>query len=62
MLDYSFNNGALSGVKRQRRESDNSLPTSAETKNTWSYACTPYIHRHACRAQEQLYLYYFERS
>jgi len=28
---------SFTGVKRPRRETDSSLPTSAEFKNTWSY-------------------------
>jgi hypothetical protein len=34
--------GALSlGLKRPGREADHSLPSSAEVKNSWSYASTP---------------------
>jgi hypothetical protein len=34
--------GTLSlGVKRQGREADHSLPSSAEVKNAWSYTFTP---------------------
>jgi hypothetical protein len=29
------------GVKRPKHEADNSLPTSAEIKNTWRYRSTP---------------------
>jgi len=32
------------GVKRQVREANHSLPTSAEIKNAWSYTSTPPIH------------------
>jgi hypothetical protein len=39
--------GALSlGVKRPGREADNSLPSSAEVKNMWSYASIPSIRLH----------------
>jgi hypothetical protein len=35
--------GALSpGVKRQRREADDSPPTSAEVKTMWTYTSTPH--------------------
>jgi hypothetical protein len=34
--------GALSlGVKRQGREADHLLPSSAENKNAWNYTYTP---------------------
>jgi len=40
--------GALSlGVKRPGRDADQSSPSSAEVKNTWSYTCTPPIRLHA---------------
>jgi hypothetical protein len=37
--------GAISpGMKRSRREADQSLPFNAEVKNAWSYTSTfPYI-------------------
>jgi hypothetical protein len=39
--------GALSlGVKRPEREADNSPPSSAEVKSTWSYTSTPPIRLH----------------
>jgi hypothetical protein len=31
----------IPGVKQPERESDNSLPSSAEVKNAWSYTSTP---------------------
>jgi hypothetical protein len=33
--------GPFPGVKRQGREADHSLPTSAEVKNPWIYTYTP---------------------
>jgi hypothetical protein len=39
--------GALSvGVRRSGRKTDDSLLSSAEVKNTWSYTSTPSIHLH----------------
>jgi hypothetical protein len=39
--------GALSsGVKQPGRETNHSLPTSAEVKNTWIYTSTPSIRLH----------------
>jgi hypothetical protein len=34
------------GVKRPGRETDHSLPSSAEDKNAWSYTFTPLIRLH----------------
>jgi hypothetical protein len=33
--------GSFPGVKRQGREADHSLPTSAEIKKMWIYTSTP---------------------
>jgi hypothetical protein len=49
-----------SGVKRPGREADNSPPTSAEVKKTWTYTSTPtYAFMALClisQAQKHLYL------
>jgi len=34
------------GVRRSGRKTDDSLLSSAEVKNTWSYTSTPSIHLH----------------
>jgi hypothetical protein len=33
--------GFLPGIKRPERETDHSIPTSAEVKNTWIYTSIP---------------------
>jgi hypothetical protein len=50
------------GVKRPGRKAENSLPSSAEVKNVWSYVFTLPIRLHGVvlslkKAQGQLYLY-----
>jgi hypothetical protein len=35
--------GSFPGVKRLMREADNSRPSSAEMKNTWSCTYTPHV-------------------
>jgi hypothetical protein len=53
--------GAVSvGVKRPGREADDSLPSSAEVKNAWSYTFTPqYVFMAWCsvKVQGHIYLY-----
>jgi len=40
--DYPMGTGGyFCGVKRQRREADQSPPSSAEVKNALSYTCSP---------------------
>jgi hypothetical protein len=54
--------GSFPGVKWQGRETDHSLPSSAEVKNAWSYTSTPPICLHGVelsKAQGQLYFSVF---
>jgi len=46
------------GIKRPRRETDQSLLSSAEVKNAWGYTSTPPVRLHGVvlKAQGQLYL------
>jgi len=48
------------GIKRPRREADQSPPSSAEVKSTWSYASAPqyaFMVWFSVKAQGQLYLF-----